>query len=242
MPIRYTQPGNISSSPHGAWQVRAGNRSGGGDAWSPADISSAIHWYKTRLETYANDDPVGTFTDQIGSADLTSTGTERPLFKTNSGDPYLEFDGINDKLVGTVESLTDGTIIFIMEFIADTGYDAMYVGGFMWANAGGSAAFQPFTPNNQYVGGYPRSFPSGNVSLFIERVGSTQTVRKDGSEQSGSVTPSAGDTTFAISGNVLFAGFTTINVRELIVCNAGITAGEFADLAAYLFAEYGVTL
>lgn len=215
----------------------------GGGAWTPASLASITHWYRVRdLSGYANNDPVGTLPDLIGTADLASTLTARPLYQTNAGDPYLLFDGINDQLTSTITSFTDGTVVMVMEFLVDAGYDALYAGGWMWANSSGSVAFQPFTATSQYIGGYGRSFPSGNLVVFIQRNGTTMTVRKDGSEQTGTVTPSASGTTLGISANVVFAGRVNITMRELVMCNAAISAGEFTDLATYISDQYGLTL
>jgi hypothetical protein len=60
----------------------------------------------------ANDDPVARFTDlsDRGNHATTADDTKRPLWKTNSGKPYLSFDGTNDGLFNSVNPTDAGTL------------------------------------------------------------------------------------------------------------------------------------
>lgn len=59
-----------------------------------------------------NDNPVGRFTDQSGRGNnaTTVTSTLRPLWKANSGKPYLNFDGTDDNLLNSFNPSTAGTL------------------------------------------------------------------------------------------------------------------------------------
>jgi hypothetical protein len=58
--------------------------------------------------TPANNDPIGTLNDRYGRGtwQLTqATGTSQPLYQSNSGKPYLLFDGVDDVLLtGLIDS------------------------------------------------------------------------------------------------------------------------------------------
>lgn len=72
--------------------------------WTPLDLTGAVLWAAAdKLTGLAANDPVSQFTDQSAAGrHLTSTGTTRPLYKTDgpNGKPYLHFDGVDD-LVAT---------------------------------------------------------------------------------------------------------------------------------------------
>jgi hypothetical protein len=60
----------------------------------------------------ANDDPVGRFADMSGRGNhcTTATSTLRPLWKANSGKPYLNFDGTDDNLLNSFNTTDAGTL------------------------------------------------------------------------------------------------------------------------------------
>ena len=67
----------------------------------PHDSSFCRAAYVANLESYANNDPVGTVTDRAARAlalNLTSASTARPTFKTGGpgGKSYYSYDGVND--------------------------------------------------------------------------------------------------------------------------------------------------
>lgn len=90
-------------SPLGMGQRRAA--AGAVAAVSPYDSPHLYAAFDMRLETgYANNDPIGTLTDRVGGiGDLLSTGTARPLCKTNqlNGHRIALFDGTDDYLAAS---------------------------------------------------------------------------------------------------------------------------------------------
>ena len=68
----------------------------------PSVYGTVLGWWAAHLESFANGDAVGTFTDHSGlTHNLTQgTGANKPLFKTGvaNGKPALLFDGTNDVL------------------------------------------------------------------------------------------------------------------------------------------------
>ena len=63
-------------------------------------------------------DPVSTWADQSGySRDFTQSDTARPVFRTNSGNPFVKFDGVNDWMLGPnfADNLSDFLILLVIE-------------------------------------------------------------------------------------------------------------------------------
>jgi hypothetical protein len=86
----------------------------------PGDFAQLVHWNRVKSIAGASEsDPTGTLEDLEGSADLTSAGANRPLYRANSGQPYLELASSSDYLEGPQTSLNDFTIILIVEVVAN---------------------------------------------------------------------------------------------------------------------------
>jgi hypothetical protein len=86
-------------------------------------LSNLVAWYKpeTLAASYANGDPISTWTDSSGnSLDLTGTTTARPLAAANSINGYMaaSFDGSNDILSSGAYTVADKTYLAIVLNIA----------------------------------------------------------------------------------------------------------------------------
>jgi hypothetical protein len=68
----------------------------------PPDVTSQVArwWASDLVGTYANNDPVDSWTDDVGSFTLSATSTARPTFLTSgiNGRPAVDFDGTTDIL------------------------------------------------------------------------------------------------------------------------------------------------
>lgn len=65
-------------------------------------VANPLIWLDANQESFANDDPVGQFTDRSGNGNhFTSSGTARPTFKTNriNGRPSVLADGVDDGML-----------------------------------------------------------------------------------------------------------------------------------------------
>jgi hypothetical protein len=197
---------------------------------------------------FSNDDPVSTWEDLIGADDATGSLTTRPLYKTNAGDPYVHWDGIDDKLSLSNMPTGDFSITVVWQYHAKKAY------GILFGNASDSLQLGYESTNDnllfQTVGGggtllrpIPAT-PTGFMVGYAERVSTSGKLRVDGSETTGSVSGSA------ISGSWLLGEFgsspTTyqgdIDVKEIIICDAAVTGSDFTSLATYINNEYGLTL
>lgn len=85
--------------------------------FSPSDIAGLQLWLKADSLSLSNDDPVTTWSDSSGSGnDATSSGSSRPLFKTNvfNGKPALSFDNTDDGMVVSPLSVSLPFTLFIV--------------------------------------------------------------------------------------------------------------------------------
>lgn len=82
-------------------------------------------WLDANQELFANNDPVGQFTDWSGNGNhFTSSGTARPTFKTNriNGRPSVLADGVDDELIlSSFASKSAFTVMFVGCLVTYTG-------------------------------------------------------------------------------------------------------------------------
>lgn len=88
-------------------------------------VAGPLIWLDANQETFLNNDPVGQFTDRSGNGNhFTSSGTERPTFRTNriNGRPAVQADGVDDGLLlSSLGACTDWTLFFVGKLISDPG-------------------------------------------------------------------------------------------------------------------------
>lgn len=153
----------------------------GSGAFSPASISGLVAWYAARLETGLNDgDAVATFTDQSGNGRnaTQSTGTKKPLFKTNiiNDKPALLFDNSDDCMQTAAIDLsgTNGVTVYAVVSGITAGALAMIAETSATA-ATNSGAFNLFRQADNTVAASARGGSSSNF-LTTATVTSTATV------------------------------------------------------------------
>lgn len=87
-------------------------------------VANPLIWLDANQESFANDDPVGQFTDRSGNGNhFTSSGTARPTFKTNriNGRPSVLADGVDDGLLlASLAAQTAWTIMFVGSLVSYT--------------------------------------------------------------------------------------------------------------------------
>jgi len=81
-------------------------------------------WLDANQEAFANNDPVGQFTDWSGNGNhFTSSGTARPTFKTNriNGRASVLADGVDDGMIlSGFASKTEWSLFYVGKLITDT--------------------------------------------------------------------------------------------------------------------------
>lgn len=98
--------------------------SGGGPAILPP-VAGPLIWLDANQETFANNDPVGQFTDWSGNGNhFTASGTARPTFKTNriNSRPAVQADGVDDGMIKTgLAAQTAWSLFFVGRLVTNTG-------------------------------------------------------------------------------------------------------------------------
>lgn len=227
---------------------KGGYPPGGGLApsWTPADLASLVHWYRASdLVGYNDTDPVGTWPDTAGSSDATSAGSARPLYRTGSGQPYLQFDGTDDTLHATVTGLTDLTWVVILSVQSAVDYERILEDSVLNVHVIPSINSRiQFELAPAVVNAFNTlpAQPTGIMSVFASRGGTSAKLRVDGTEATGTMATTTSGTTLRMA-EYTSAGYNLqANFYEVIVCNTALTGSDFTSLAAYLSDSYGVTL
>ncbi len=101
----------------------AGPGNGGGAPLPP--VAGPLIWLYANQATFADNDPVGQFTDWSGNGNhFTSSGSARPTFRTNriNGRPSVRADGVDDGLLlASMGACTNWTAYVVGRLITDPG-------------------------------------------------------------------------------------------------------------------------
>lgn len=149
-------------------------------------VANPLIWLDANQETFANNDPVGQFTDRSGNGNhFTSSGTARPTFKTNriNGRPSVLADGVDDSLLlASLGAQSAWTVMFI-------GCLASYTSG-----APTIVAVDDYTPDGTYylfqqststVANVNASM--GGVNQVVSTVGATKAFLINGNSTSSTI-------------------------------------------------------
>ena len=211
--------------------------------WAPSDLPDLVHWFKASTLALSDNDPVGTWDDLNNVADLTATGSTRPTYKANSGDPYVEFDGTDDKLsLSSGGGWVDASAVFIIEIVT-TGvdYERIYDAPNLALYTMASGVIQFAELGTGPTEPMPAR-PTGFMAVYWERNGTTGKIRLDGSETTATVGTS-GTSPGIIIGEYNGGGFNkNMRIKEIILCDNNLSGADFTELEAYILAEYGLTL
>ena len=88
-------------------------------------------WYKMDAESYANNDPIGTMTDQSGNGmNALASGGNRPTFQTSqiNGKPAAYFDGMDDYLLNSITGTIAQPNVLFMVAREEAGSSLMFDG------------------------------------------------------------------------------------------------------------------
>lgn len=210
--------------------------------WTPADLPDIKHWYKASSLALSDNDPVSTWVDDFGTADATSSGSARPTYKANSGDPYVEFDGTDDVLAATTAGgWLDLAGVVIVDVLSSSDNERVIDLT--------NVVVEVFTAGNiqfSVIGSGPAramaARPTGFFALYFERDGTSGKIRLNGAETTGAVGTNTSSIPLKI-GEYTGGGFNgNMRIKEIILCDNNLSGGDFTLLAAYISAEYGLTL
>lgn len=212
----------------------------------PAGLTHVAHWWKASAIDYLADGAaVPVFPDLIGGANFGQTGSARPIWVANAGDPYIQLDGVDDSMAATIASLTDYILITVWERVSTiAGYARLFESSSLGilicqdSNTNGQLHFpNAATPLSRTTAAPPTGF----MSLLAERIGSAGRFRINGSETTGTIATTASGTTLTL-GKSASGEWANVRVKEIILCNDAFETGEEAALATYINDEYGLTL
>jgi hypothetical protein len=225
----------------------------GSIAWTPSDLGQIVgRWKAMEILGVANNTPIDSWVDMIGTSNAVASGTARPLFKQNVHQPYLYFDGVNDFMdtgitipfgdfaafvVFRMRTLGTGIYRRIIDKNSNTGF---------WVGLDGAAG-------NQFGGGIGEAAPpwghyiSGAANtwyaMLIQRSGTTKTIRMNGGLVTQTVSSTAMDSSpFRIGGSQVPDSFGDIDVKEVFLCGDNLVSKDLTSLGDYALKEYGLVL
>lgn len=141
-------------------------------AFSPTNLAGLKLWLKADSLVLSNNDPVSTWSDSSGNGnDVTGTGGQRPLYKTNiqNGLPSVRFDGVDDFLNGGVIA-TYGTLFVVSNFTGTSPFDDYHAMVATNSRVGGTADAYMFgtqSSTNIYT---DNGTPFTATSIYINKV------------------------------------------------------------------------
>lgn len=226
-----------------------------------ASISGSLKgWYKADAEAYADNDPVGTITDQSGgSRNLTQAAAgSKPIFKTAilNSQPVYRFDGTDDIVASTA---------VMSDFIANNAYTVFVVGSAVSIGTNGASTYN----NDAFV-----ADSKGYFGFNLKSVGTFHVYNWDGSDdkttntlstnafhiiqgrhESGNIISQidADAENSVASGNTadltgtfragigLSNSFANVDIAEIIVYNTALTGLQRAGISKYLVDKYALT-
>lgn len=218
--------------------------------WLKADGSLYQDSARTTPVT-ANDDPVGSWTDESGNGNHVSqaTAANKPLFKTGivNGKPTVRFDGTNDFMTRTFgAALTQPNTIFVVHSYSGNANNYVYDGvDGSNRHAMGQGVITPLNPQIYAGNGIGQiQSPPSPVQIWSCVYNAASGNFYKPSTGSNAV----GDTgTQAMGGITLGARFTTISdfltgdITELLVFNSSLSLSDQNCVGNYLEAKYALT-
>jgi hypothetical protein len=227
----------------GAWSNTASGTTA--SPWSPP-AQAIYRWRAKDIVGVSNNTDLTTWEDTIGSADF-GAGTDAPTYFTNSGDPYVQFDGSDDSMDAAISDLTDYAIVAVYERPTSIEYARL-----LSSTNRGIEIVQKGTEDkelhqsNTSGTGLERTRsapPTGFMALYADRVGTDAKLRLNGSETTtGSFDTANTGTTLYLGSHLDVALWSGLKVKEIIIFDDEVTGADFTAMAAYIDTEYGLTL
>lgn len=226
----------------------------------PTDIAAVLCWLDPSQGCYVersspstpcgNGDPVGTWNARTGQVFTAPSDAARPTYRANGGNPYVDFDGMNDTLANTTISLdistqeswlnARGTGSSFLDM--GDGAQRLYYTGNLTASTTGSlyiktGAFHEST--NQYLSRYafaPHGYTvSPGVAKFLLNGWESPAISSPWFNTWPAVGAKLGN---GVAINSPFKGY----MQDVVLCNAVLSAGNRSDLLSWLRTRCGTPL
>jgi hypothetical protein len=195
----------------------------------------------------ADGDPVGLMLDKSGNNnDVAITTTQRPLYKPNSGLPYLLFDGVNDCLRALFAMSTTWDRISAMQVVAFSGTtnECYFGGGNVPLELFGDGTNALTMWNNSATG--PQASPTAGVDFVLtERWANPAPCQMALDNNAYDSTPSiAGINPGGVTFGAMHSNVDPANMRlySSLMIDRAMTAGEIASVRTYMGARQGRVL
>lgn len=219
--------------------------------FNPEDIAGLDFWGAARLESYNNDDTVGTFTDQsaAGNDAVQATETNKPIFKTGiiNGESVVRFDGVDNFMDWATVLLGSNYTAFVVMAVPGSGsyapllqqYQAGQSGRMSLGQFPGSSNKLYYeTDGGQYLGATAITnnvfhvltyrFAAGSLEMFLDGVSDKA--------QGGLNTPYSKNTRIG----EYTGSYGAFDVPELLVYDSALSVGDRGDVETFLSDMYGL--
>lgn len=223
--------------------------------FSPSDIANLHFWLDASngpLDSgYADasdGDPVQEWTDLSGNGQHLAALGNRPTYDAShasfNGKPVVSFDGVNDYLINTVDTIQQlGNTIFLV-WQPKTGIGAnadIFNGGVgnnqLFRGNGGTIDFRMW--NGGYSASMTHSLDTAIYSTFLYN-GVSSDYRINGTSMSpGTTVGSVSATGMVLGSNYTGSGSALIDVAEMIIYTS-ISNDDRDTVEAYLASKYGI--
>lgn len=222
-------------------------------SFTPASIAGLQFWLKSSALVLENNAPVSSWTDSSGNGNAATqgTGSLQPLYKTNQINttlPSVLWDGSNDRLTTPSIAHNIGTGDFTIYVVARSVSTVPSYKTLLSTGSGGDPGLY-FSQNKiDFFWGADKIFNTTITDsiwyfVMVERSGGTISLYLNGATD---------PTTFALAtsmangawyiGNESSGTAATLNgdIAEAGLYNVGLTAGQRAQMNAYMSTTYGI--
>lgn len=221
----------------------------------PTDVAGLVTWLRSDLGVTLNGADVSAWTDTLsggGRSVVQADAAKQPLFVASgqAGQPYIEFDGIDEYLKGTWTQATPlhMFVVGVANRTASETNDATIVDG----GTGGamriytSAADHTVMVGSSVAGALTEAGIDSTVCHAFELLSDGASSRfslldSPADTESGALTGGAvGGLTIGEYGLIGVGGICPCDVYEVIQYSAPLSAPDLADVTAYLLLRYGL--
>lgn len=239
----------------GGFVATGAKQGGAAAAWTPQALTQLVARYLASSIGLSDLAAVSSWPDIKGTTNATqATGSKQPLYRTGSGSPFVQFDGVDDylTLTATLASVTgDFAVYSVFQYHNITGVgkrllDMDFTNGF-WIGADtsglgtlGGGIRQSGSPFGDFYTAANNTF----YAMIFQRIGTTKTIRFAGTPHTATVVATAlTPVAIRIGEDVAADGSCgQVDVKEIAICNTGFSAGDITNLVAYSLSAYGLTL
>lgn len=199
-------------------------------------------WLDASQETFANNDPVGTFTDRSGNGRNHTEASAKPTFKTGilNGKPGIYFDGGDQLLLSYSGSGTSYTIAGLVSR-DDDAFRIWWANGidpYVGINSGRIPYFYQGAVVSSGLSAFPGSVDEPQLMGVRSVAGTTQLIVGRNIYRTGSSTASALKTSGLSSlGGFQWKGY----IHEVVAKSAALSFADWNNLESYIRAKWATT-